>query len=154
MLETLAAARTELEEIVADMPESAWTAPVYENGWNAKQLLCHIASTSGVAGFVLTLAASPSGAGGGGAGSYNVDDFNRQQVAARQEKTVSELLSEAQSTFERDNALIGQTEEGVFGRRFRAPWGIEGSVADVIVGSVRDHLEAHMSDLRAAAKAA
>ena len=138
---------------MADMPESAWTAPVYENGWNAKQLLCHIVSTSGVAGFVLTLAASPSGAGGG-AGNYNVDDFNRQQVAARQERTVSALLSEAQSNFERDNALIGQTEEGVFGRRFRAPWGIEGSVADVIVGSVRDHLEAHMSDLRAAANAA
>ena len=50
----------QIEQTVTAMPEAAWSKGVYEGGWNPRQLLAHMASTSGTAGFILGMARMPS----------------------------------------------------------------------------------------------
>ena len=90
----------EVERLVSAAPESAWSKPAYEQGWNARQLLCHIASTSGAAGFLIGMAKAP-GAGGMGA-DFDVDAWNVQAVAARQDKPIAEILEELSGNCQRD----------------------------------------------------
>lgn len=62
-------AQQQAEELVASATESAWSRGAYEQGWNAKQLLCHLADSCNVARFLIAYAQDPqrfaSGGGGG-----------------------------------------------------------------------------------------
>ena len=101
VIDTLNAVRTDVEQLVEATPEGAWTRGVYENGWNAKQVLGHLAAMSGVANFVMMMAQAPSGGMGGG-GEFDIDQFNAQQTAMREGKTPADLLDEIRSNLTRD----------------------------------------------------
>jgi len=135
----------EVERLVSAAPEPAWSKPAYEQGWNARQLLCHIASTSGVAGFLIGMAKAP-GSGGMGA-DFDVDAWNAQAVAARQDKPITEVLEEVRASCQRDIESVQNAPADLLAQRFRAPWGTEGPLADVIVGSIEGHLMTHVRDL-------
>ncbi len=146
----LAGVRGELDRLAAATPDSAWSRPAYE-GWTAKQLLCHVASTSGLAGFVLNLAKLPPSAGGaGGRGAFDIDAFNAQQVAMREERPVADIFQEARANLERDVESVREAADDLLSKHFRAPWEIEGTVAEVIAESIRGHLMMHLRDLAAA----
>ena len=82
--------QVDVEQAVGDMPEASWLTGVYEGGWNARQILSHIASTSGVAGFILNMSHAPSPSLP--AGFFDVDDFNKTQVAMRAGRSVDDVL--------------------------------------------------------------
>jgi hypothetical protein len=140
--------QAQIEQTVASLPEQAWQAGVYEGGWNARQLLAHIASTSGTAGFILGMARASTAPSLGG--SYDENTFNAQQVAAREGKSVNDILGEIQGNFERGINAVHEAPDDLLTWQFRAPWGIEGEVGDVIVMSLEGHLGMHLADLRAA----
>ncbi len=135
----------EVERLVSSTPESAWSKQAYEQGWNASQLLCHMASTSGVAGFLISMA-NAAGSGGMGA-DFDIDSFNAQQVAARQDKPVTEILEEVRGNCQRDIESVQNAPADLLAQHFRAPWGVEGPLADVIVDSIKEHLMMHVRDL-------
>jgi len=139
----------EIEQAVSAMPEEAWPKGVYEGGWSARQILCHMASMSGTAGFVLGMAkmSSPPNLGVG----FDEDSFNAQLVAARQGKSNADLLAEIKSNFERDIGAIRSAPGELIRKQYRAPWEVEGEVGDVIVMSLNGHLGMHLADLRSAA---
>lgn len=141
----------EVEELVSALPESAWDKGVYENGWTAKQLLCHLASTSGAAGYLVSLASSPGGSAGSG-GGLNVDDLNAQQVARRQGRTVAELLEEIRNGYQRSLEVVRALSQDQLKRVVRTPWGPEGRLADLLLSFVREHDAAHLRDLAAAVR--
>lgn len=151
ILETIRTSRKQLEETVAAMPTDAWTRGVHENGWNAKQLLCHLAGGS-PAGFIIGMAGrSGEGAGsGGGAGGFDIDAWNKAEVEKRQARSVEELMAEARASFDRDVELVNRTPDELLAKHFRAPWGAEGSVAGVIVASLSGHTAGHLAELRTA----
>ncbi len=138
-------AQQEVEGLVSSTPESAWSKQAYEQGWNAKQLLCHIASTSRIAGFLISMAKAP-GSGGMGA-DFDIDAFNAQQVAARQDKPIAEVLEELCGNCQRDIESVENTPDDLLAQHFRAPWDMEGPLGDVIVGSVEEHFMMHVRDL-------
>lgn len=138
-------AQQEVEGLVSATPESAWSKQAYEQGWNAKQLLCHIASTSRIAGFLISMAKAP-GSGGMGA-DFDIDAFNAQQVAARQDKPIAEVLEEVCGNCQRDIESVENTPDDLLAQHFRAPWDMEGPLGDVIVGSVEEHFMMHVRDL-------
>jgi hypothetical protein len=142
--------QSDVEQTVAAMPEAAWSGGIYEDGWNARQILCHIASTSGVAGFLMNLAQAPSGQSMP-AGFFDVDDFNKAQVEMRAGKSPSEVLSEIRATLQRDAATVQAADDALLNRQFKTPWELEGPLGDLIVNSFRDHLGIHLTDLRSAA---
>lgn len=151
VLAAMDAFKADVEALVESIPEKKWGIGVYENGWNAKQLLCHIASTAGVAGFVLTLARAsvPEGMGGGG-DDFDNDAFNAQQVQARQEKPLENLLNEIRDTLDRDRQVVSAAPDQLLASMFKTPWGIEGTVAGIIADSFKEHLGVHVSDLKSA----
>jgi hypothetical protein len=138
-------AQQEVEGLVSSTPESAWSKQAYEQGWNARQLLCHIASTSRIAGFLISMAKAP-GSGGMGA-DFDIDAFNAQQVAARQDKPIAEVLEEVRGNCQRDIESVENTPDDLLAQHFRAPWDMEGPLGDVIVGSVEGHFMMHVREL-------
>lgn len=140
----------DVEALAESVTEERLEAGVYENGWNARQLLCHIASTSGIAGFVLTLARTPATAGMGGGAGFDNDAFNAQQVQARQGKPLQNVFNEIRDTMNRDRQVVTAAPDALLGSMFRAPWGTEGTVAGVIADSFKEHLGTHVAEIRAA----
>jgi uncharacterized damage-inducible protein DinB len=152
ILETIQASRQQLEEAVAAMPKDAWTKGVHENGWNAKQLLCHLACGS-PAGFIIGMAGRSSESAGSGtvdAAAFDIDGWNQAEVEKRQAQSIDELLAEARAGFDRDLELVKGTPAELLSRHYKAPWGAEGSVADVIVASLSGHTSGHVAELRTA----
>jgi hypothetical protein len=64
-----------LEKIAAGRSEADLKKTTYE-GWTAKHLICHVASTSGAAAFFVSMAQSGGGMGAG----FDIDRWNAEQV--------------------------------------------------------------------------
>lgn len=140
----------QIEEAVRSMPEHAWSRGIYEGGWNARELLAHMASTSGTAGFILGMARRPS-APNLGAG-YDENAFNAQQVAARENRSIADIVAEIKGNFQLGMDAVRDAPDDLITKHFRAPWNVEGEVGDVIVMSLDGHLGMHLADLRSAAQ--
>jgi len=149
IVSTMQRLQGEIERAVSSMSKEAWSTGVYEGGWNARQILAHMASMSGITGFVLNLASALAGAGGG---IGSVDDFNRMQIAAREGKTPADLVGEIRASFERDISAVRAASDELIKKHYRAPWDVEGEVGDIIVNSLNGHLGMHLADLRSAAE--
>lgn len=141
--------REQISAAVEGMPEGGWDKDVYENGWNERQLLYHIASTSGVASFVLAMSKMSTRDGGGE--PFDNDAFNRDQVALREGRSPADALAETGSNIQRDIQAIENASDDDLLRVWTAPWGMEGTVAEIIIAAVDGHLGAHLDDLRNAA---
>ena len=135
---------------MAAVSEAGWATEVYGTGWSAKQLFCHIAADSSIAGMLIALAKMPAGARAP-APEIEVDDWNARQVANRQDKPIEELLEELRRNVERDIQLVRSEPDETFALHFRAPWGEEGLVSDLIMKTISGHFLSHLADLRAAA---
>jgi hypothetical protein len=126
IIEVIRNTQDEVEKLVSSAAEPAW-------------------STSGVAGFLVGMAKAP---GSGGVGDdFDVDAWNVQAVAARQDKPIAEVLEEVRGNCQRDIESVQNAADGLLAQHFRAPWGVEGPLADVIVGSIEEHLMMHVRDL-------
>lgn len=153
VLEALHAFQAAAEAVVETLPQSEWERGVYENGWNAKQILAHMASTVGIASFVLTLARSgPVVRRREGDSDFDNDAFNAQQVVAREKKTVEALLNEIRDTLHRDEQVVKAAPDQLLASVYEAPWGDKGTVAFIIADSFNRHLGGHVDDLKAAVK--
>jgi hypothetical protein len=150
LLKAIDAFCADVEQLVAGTPARKWETGVYENGWNARQVLCHIASTAGIAGFVITLARTPVPAGPAGDAAFDNEAFNTQQVAARKDKPIENILNEIRDTMNRDRQVVEAAPDQLLASMFRAPWGTEGTVAGVIGASFKEHLGTHLAELKAA----
>jgi hypothetical protein len=149
ILKALRESQREIEEVASSLPEAAWSTGVYENGWNTKQLLCHLTESSGVAAFLVGMAQAPSGGGGMPAG-FDVDAWNGQRVAALQDKPLPELLGELRANTERNISAVLAAPDELYSKHIKAPWDVEGPLADVIVESIQGHSATHLVDLRGA----
>ena len=136
----------EIERVALSLSESALGGGVYEAGWNAKQLLCHLAAGGGFAAFMIGFARAPAPPPAG----FDQDRWNAGEVRSREGKSLAELLDELRDNSERSIAAVEAAPDDLLAAHFRAPWGIEGSLADVIIESLRDHVGTHLSELRAA----
>ena len=90
-----------LDGIVAGRSEEDLEKAVYP-GWTAKQLLCHLASTSGSAAFFIVMAQSGQGMGTG----FDIDRWNAEQVVARQDRPVEEIMAEFRAGHESSIRLL------------------------------------------------
>ncbi len=137
----------EIEAVARSLSEEALAGGVYEAGWNAKQLLCHLAAGGGFAEFMLRLPQMPPLPPGV---TFHQDAYNAAEVATRQGKSLGELLDELRASSERSIAAVEAAPDALLASHFRAPWGIEGSLAEVIIESLREHVGMHLAELRAA----
>ncbi len=139
--------REEVVGLVEGAGPDDWSSPAYEDGWTAKDILAHIASTCGPASFLLAIAQVPGGGGTGG-GSFDGEAFNRQQTQMRAAHSPQQILDEIRSTTQRDIQAVEAAPDELLQKHFVAPWGSEGSVAELIILAAEGHLGGHIADLR------
>src|SRR3990172_12567705 len=102
------------EKIAGRLSPADWQKTVYERGWTVRQAYCHLAAMGGAVPFFISMATSPeppAGGGGGGGGGFDVDAWNAQQVAGRQDKPIEEILGELKAGHENSIKTVEGTSE-------------------------------------------
>lgn len=159
LLEALRAGGQAVLNTVRALPPERLEEGRYENGWNGRQILAHLASIEwtyprliDIARQAPTTDAGPSTARAGDelptrAMRGGNDAYNDRQVARRAHLPVAELLAE----FERNRALTIQAveaaDEELFARRIRSAGGVVGPLALVFYQVAVAHVLGHARDI-------
>jgi hypothetical protein len=142
------------ESIATSLSPADWQKTVYEGGWNVKQAYCHLAAMAGGAAFVINLAASSPPSGGGGQGGFDVDAWNAREVGARQDKPVEEILAELKSGCASSISAVEATSDELLAKEVSMPWGVSGTLAEILTASVTNHNAEHLDDIERALQGA
>lgn len=134
-----------LEGIVAGRSDEDLGTTVYP-GWTAKRVLCHVASTSGSAAFFISMAQSGQGMGAG----FDIDRWNAEQVAARQDKPLDEIMAEFRAGHESSIKAVEAAPDDLMAKQVPDFSGGMPALADLIKGSATDHEAEHLDDLEKA----
>jgi hypothetical protein len=138
------------ESMAASFSPADWQKTVYEGGWNAKQVYCHLAAMGGIGPFLINMAVSPSPSPGGGQGGFDVDAWNAREVGARQDKPVEEILAELKSGYARSIDAIKATSDELLAKEMTTFWGESGTLAGILMASVIEHNAEHLDDVERA----
>jgi DinB superfamily len=152
LLEALRSSRDEVVGIVRRIPVERLEEGRYENGWNGRQILAHIASIEWSYPRLIDIARDPPAPeptenlptrtmrGGN-------DAYNDRQVAKRAHLSVVDLLAE----FERNRAATIQAveaaDDALFARRIRSAGGVVGPLATVFYEVAVAHVLGHARDI-------
>jgi hypothetical protein len=140
------------ESIAASLSPAEWQKTVYEGGWNVKQVYCHLAAMAGSASFFINMAASPPPPSGGGQGGFDVDAWNAREVAARQDKPIEEILAELKLGYAKSIKAVEATSDELLAKHMTMPWGISGTLAELLMTSVTGHSAEHLNDVERAVR--
>jgi hypothetical protein len=145
----------------------------YENGWNARQILAHMASIewtykrlveNAVSGASNAPAAAtapaqrsqsvpaagrqPAPASPPPAAAANpIDDYNARQVEKRKDATVAELLEEFRQNRAGTIAAVESASNELLAKATRSAGGAQGSLAEVIDFVAVQHVRVHTRDI-------
>ena len=134
-----------LDGIVAGKSEEDLKKVVYQD-WSAKQIVCHLASTSGSAGFFIMMAQSGQGMGAG----FDIDRWNAEQVAARQDRPLEEIMAEFRAGHESSMKAVESAADDLMAKQVPDFSGGMLALADLIKGAATDHETGHLDDLEKA----
>jgi len=141
------------EKIAGGLSPADWQKTVYQQGWTVKQAYCHLAAMGGAVPFFVSMATSPQppAGGGGGGGGFDVDAWNAQQVAARQDKPMAEILSELKAGHENGIKTVEGTSEELLGKEIALPFSdLSGPLGDLLMQTVTGHNQVHLDDIERA----
>lgn len=148
--ELLAALREDagrLPELVGAIGETELARGVYENGWDARQLLAHLAAIEWTYPRLIERAAAVGGSDSSAGGTFDMDAYNERQVAKRSEAGIGELLEE----FGRNRAAtieaVAAADGALLSQATRSAGGVEGTLLEVLIGVTVGHVREHMADL-------
>ena len=156
LLEALRASRDEVLAIVRAMPPEQLEEGRYENGWNGRQILAHIASIEWTYPRLLDIArdgAAPTAHAdlptrtmrGGN------DAYNDRQVAKRAHLSVADLLAEFEQNRATTIRAVEAADTALFARQIRSAGGVTGPLATVFYQIAVAHVLGHTRDLAGAA---
>jgi len=132
----------------------------YENGWNGRQILAHIAAIEWTYPKLLDVAREgdrpkeekkpdanpPQKAPRGG-----IDDYNARSIARYADNTVPELLEIFKTNRENTIAAIEAAEDDLFLKHVKSAGGIPGPLGTVLNFVAVLHVNSHVNDIVAAA---
>ncbi len=138
------------EKMAANLSEADLARQVYDDGWTVKDVFAHLASMGMSPAFFIGMAqrAGEGGGGGGMGAGFNVNAFNKQQVEARKDKTVFELVAEFRQGHEKGVEMIGAMPDDVLQKKMPNPFvGGMSTTLEMIQGSCGDHEAEHLMDI-------
>jgi hypothetical protein len=154
--ELLAALRTSREEvltIVRGMSAAAMEEGHYENGWNARQILAHLASIEWTYPKLIEVARAADATPREGADvparamRGGNDSYNDRQVAKRADKSAAELLAEFEENRAATLRAVEAVDEELLARHIRSAGGLVGPLALVFRLVAVDHVRGHLRDI-------
>ncbi len=161
--ELLARLRRTGEEAVSKLraiPAGAFEQGRYENGWNAREILAHMATIEWSYPRLIDMAASqPSpgptptatgastGAEQSGTARGGIDDYNQRWVDRRIGVPVEELIAEFEKNRRATVAAVEAADESLFSRHVRSAGGAGGTLSQVLNTVAVQHIEGHVRDI-------
>jgi len=167
--ELLAALRTGGDDAVRALralPEAAFDTGGYENGWNGKQILAHVAAIEWTYPRLLDVArqSAPEAAASSTAGvrrtapeeatglptraaAGGIDSYNDRQVQKRVGVSVGSLIDEFEKNRAATVAAVEAADGDLFARPIRSAGGITGVLADVLNAVAVQHVAMHVADI-------
>jgi len=151
LLAALASSRDEVLALVRSMEPARLEEGRYENGWNGRQILAHIASIEWSYPRLIDIArtppapveqAPPTRAMKGGN-----DAYNDRQVAKREGMTVGLLLAEFEANRAATIRAVEAADDELFARRIRSAGGVVGPLATVFHQIAVAHVLGHAKDI-------
>jgi len=155
LLQDLRTSRDEVLRIVRALPAAKLEEGRYENGWNGRQILAHIASIEWSYPRLIDIArdagspkpqAAPADPPTRSMRGGN-DAYNDRQVAKRASMPVTELLAEFETNRAATIAAVEAADEALFARQIRSAGGIVGPLADVFHQVAVLHVLGHARDI-------
>jgi hypothetical protein len=158
LLEALRASRDEVLTLVRALPAERLEEGRYENGWNGRQILAHIASIEWSYPRLIDIArdaASPPPAPAATPATDpptrsmrgGNDAYNDRQVAKRAHLSVAELLDEFERNRAATIAAVEAADERLFGQQIRSAGGVVGPLAEVFHQVAVAHVLGHTRDI-------
>jgi uncharacterized damage-inducible protein DinB len=151
LLAELRADQKDMLDKLRAIPASEFEKGAYENGWNGRQILAHIASIEWSYPRLIDIARTPPApmeqdpptrAMKGGN-----DAYNDRQVAKREGMTVAQLLAEFETNRAATIRAVEAADEELFARRIRSAGGVVGSLATVFHQIAVAHVLGHARDI-------
>ena len=139
------------DKIAAGLSAADWETTVYGRGWTAKQVYSHLASMGGAIPFFVNMAKNPP-SGGGAGGGFDVDTFNAQQVAQRQDKTTDEILTELRTAYEGSLKNLDSVSDELLAKEMTTSFDLAGTLGDILVQAVTSHNDGHLDDIERAVR--
>jgi hypothetical protein len=155
LLKDLRTSRDEVLRIVRALPAPKLEEGRYENGWNGRQILAHIASIEWSYPRLIDIArdagspqprAAPTDPPTRSMRGGN-DAYNDRQVAKRAGVSVADLLVEFETNRAATIAAVEGADEALFARQIRSAGGIVGPLADVFHQVAVLHVLGHARDI-------
>jgi hypothetical protein len=158
LLEGLRDGREDALQAFAALPEAEWEKGRYENGWNARQILAHVASIEWTYPRLIDIAKGveppkksepdkkpadlPTRTAQGGILSYN-----DRQVAKREGVPVAELIEEWRANRDALIAAVESVGDDLLQVPIRSAGGITGPLATVLYQTAVLHVRVHVDDI-------
>jgi Mycothiol maleylpyruvate isomerase N-terminal domain len=158
LLGALRASGEEVSRMIRGLPPERLEQGRYENGWNGRQILAHIASIEWTYPRLIDIAreasladtASPAPPAGevptrtmrGGN-----DAYNERQVAKRAHLSAAELLEEFERNRSATIRAVEAADDALFARHIRSAGGVTGTLATVFYRVAVEHVIGHARDI-------
>jgi hypothetical protein len=171
LVATLRANGADAAKTLRALPPDAFEAGRYENGWNAREILAHVASIEWTYPRLIDLARvndtpqpadapapaqpaavrrtepDPSGAVPTSVAQGGILSYNDRQVAKRADATIADLISEFEKNRAATIAAVESADDALFAKEIRSAGGITGTLADVINAVAIQHVQMHVADI-------
>jgi hypothetical protein len=144
------------------MPEADFDVGRYENGWNARQILAHIASIEWTYPRLIDLArgdaqsepkpaaeSAPAAATPDGP-APKIMSYNDRQVEKRADYSVKDLIDEFEANRAATIAAVEGADEELFSRPVKSAGGARGTLAEVLTYVAVLHVTTHVNDITGA----
>jgi uncharacterized protein (TIGR03083 family) len=154
LLGALRANRDEVLALVRGLSPAQLEQGRYENGWNGRQILAHIASIEWTYPRLIDIAREAPAAPAAASGQTPTrsmrggnDAYNDRQVARRAHMSVADLLTEFETNRAATIRAVEAADEALFERPIRSAGGVTGSLATVFYQVAVAHVLGHARDL-------
>lgn len=153
LLDALRSSGDEVVDQLKDLPDEEFEKGRYENGWNAREILAHIASIEWTYPRLIELAKSPppdqakSAAPPTRAAKGGISSYNDRQVAKRADASVQELMDEFRRNRDTLIRAVEDTDEEALQKEVKSAGGFVGPLSQVLHWVAVDHVRLHLHDI-------
>lgn len=159
LIEGLRASEQQLIDSLDSVDAADLESGCYENGWNAREVLAHVASMEWTYSKILDLAAqkpkeegAPTKSAPPAAGA--IGSYADRQIEKRAQASVAELLAEFRENRAKTVAAVEDADESLLAASVQSAGGLRGSAANVLQGLAVGHVMMHLNDILTAVRKA
>ena len=160
LLENLRSGADEALSKLGGLPPEAFETGGYENGWNGRQILAHIAAIEWTYPKLIDVARSgppekkeePAGDPPTRAPRGGIDDYNARSISRYADQSVPELLETFRQYRQTTIETIEATEDDLFLQEVKSAGGIRGPLGYVLNMVAFLHVGSHVNDIVSSAE--